>query len=156
MSEILNNEIREEKYTVKRFNSFDDLLNEDKGDAQEIGMGESVTIKRNEDTTVYSYGANPCLIVVSEQENGDCIVFHSNADEFTDQEEEIIKNSKRGICGGGFNSLVKHENFLKENNIEVKKWNKQKDDFNIIVVNEVKKDKSKMNIYYYYGNILDD
>lgn len=156
MNEKLPQSFIGEKYTIKQVETFDELIYEGKGDSQGVDMGEAVTIRRDENVAIYSFGANPCMVVVSEQENGDCIIFHTNANEFTSEQKDILKKSKRGICGGGLDSLNENENFLKENNIEVKKSKKPEDDFNIIVVNEIKSNKPKLNIYYYYGNHLDD
>ena len=145
-----------EKFVVKKVDTFDDLIYEDIGDSLLLGMGESVFIKKDENNVVCSFGANPCLIIVSQLNNGEHIVFHSTGDQFTEKEEYIIKHSKRGICGGGLNSLNKYENFLKENNIKTIKSQNSKDDFNVVVVNEIKNKKSKQSIYYYYGDHLND
>jgi hypothetical protein len=135
------------------------------GDSEEIKMGGLPSFRKNDYIDAYSYGANPCICGVAETKDGETYMFHSFGDVLTDEQEEIIKNSKRGVVGGNKKTLAIYSDEFINSNIKVIQPRGDNDDFNIVFVKGKNKFKVAPGSYYYYedgsslydsGSDLDD
>ena len=112
-------------------------------------------LRKNKNITTYSYGAGPCVSGVETNDNK-LYMFHSVADELTQEQENIIKNVKNGIVGGGKESLNIFKSKFKNKNIKIiSPPPKGGYDFNIVFVKSENQFNVSPGIYFCYDHIED-
>lgn len=123
------------------------------GDSEEVQMGDCLLLRKNEDITAYSYGAGPCISGVLQTEDNKFYMFHSVANVLTQEQVEIIRNTKKGIIGGGNKSLDTIGSEFKNKNIKMIASPGENYDFNIVFVKTENQFKVSPGIYYCYDQL---
>jgi hypothetical protein len=142
---------------IRRVKNFDELDNiRLAGDSEEIKMGDCLQLVKNDTVSSYSYNANPCICGVVETNNKDVYMFHSVADILTDEQEEVIKNSRSGIVGGGQETLEKFSSLLHSSGIKIIPPSSREDDFSIVFIKGKNQFDVTPGIYFCYDVIPDD
>jgi len=117
--------------------------------AQEVKMGQL----NSKDTTVFSYGANPCISGLIIGQDNHLYCFHSLGSEFTGSQKEIILSAAGGIVGGGIESINKYESVLKKSKIQIIYPPTPKHDFNFVLIKPKNKPGFKPGLYSCYDTI---
>ena len=145
---------REKSLKVCQVKNFDELEKIRMiGDSEEVQMGDCLLLKKNEDITAYSYGAGPCISGVLQTEDNKFYMFHSVASILTQEQIEIIRNTKKGIVGGGIESLDNFSSEFKNKNIKIIQSLGKNYDFNIVFVKAENQFKVSPGIYYCYDQL---
>ena len=139
---------------VKNFDELDNIIAI--GDSEQVEMWDCLLLRKNENIITYSYGAGPCISGVVQTNDNKLYMFHSVADKLTLKQEEVIKNSKKGIVGGGKESLDVFKSKFKNNNIKVVPPPSDRDyDFNIVFVKSENQFNVSPGIYFCYEHVND-
>lgn len=140
--------------------SFDalEIIRQD-SDSEHVDMGDCLRLDEN--TSAYTVGANPCISGVVETKDGELYLFHSLADLLSKEQAEVVRNSRWGMVGGGWQSLDGYTSLFQGANIKVI-WppnfssgssSDPGSDFNIVVVGRGDKSGVKPGVYYCYEEI---
>jgi len=142
-------------FTSTRVNDFEELeYIVSIGDSELIEMEDCTLLTKNGYITSYSYNANPCVSGIVQTKNDDIYMFHSTGYGLSSEQEKILKNSKRGIAGGGIEAIGHLSLILKEANIEIIPSPGNDYDFNIVFVKERNIFNVKPGLYYCYAEEL--
>jgi len=123
------------------------------GDSSEkVEMDDCYQIKNDEHDVVFTYGANPCVAGMFQTKDNKIYMFHSSGILLTDEQEELISQSKKGFVGGGKRTLKKYSSLFKDNNIQIVPQPSPIDnnDFNIVFVKK-KNLEEDFGVYYCYA-----
>jgi len=157
-SESINLNLERKKVcNINNVSNFDELDNiREIGDSEKIEMGDCLLLRKNKNITTYSYGAGPCVSGIVQTNDNKLYMFHSVADELTQEQEEIIKNVKNGIVGGGKESLNIFKSKFKNKNIKIISSPSEGNyDFNIVFVKSENQFNVSPGIYFCYDHIED-
>lgn len=136
---------------IRHVENFDQLENiRATGDSESVETGDCLLLEKNENLVAFSYGANPCISGVVQTEDNQLYMFHSLGSELTESQEEIIKKSKKGIVGGGKDTLKNYSSIFKQQNITVIYHPDEIHDFNIVLVKEKNPLHTLPGIYFCY------
>lgn len=120
------------------------------GESENIEIGECQQLKKNNQVTAYSYGANPCVCGVIQTRDDKFYMFHSIGSVLTIDQEKLLRIAKKGIVGGGIETLQHYSDHFEQANIKTVQPPSPYHDFNIVFV----KDKNEFNtapgLYYCY------
>jgi hypothetical protein len=135
-------------------NTFEELDNiSSVGDSENVEMGSCLKLKRDDYITARSYNANPCVCGILQTNDNEIYMFHSVADFLTDKQNEILKNSYRGVVGGGKKTLEQLFQEFDGSNIKVIPSPGDNYGFNITYVKERNQFDVKPGLYYCYDDI---
>ena len=157
-SESINlNSERKKICNISKINNFDELDNiRAIGDSEKIEMGDCLLLRKNKNITTYSYGAGPCVSGVIQTNDNKLYMFHSVADELTQEQEDLVKNVKNGIVGGGKESLNIFKSKFKNKNIKIIQSPPEGGyDFNIVFVKSENQFNVSPGIYFCYDHTED-
>jgi hypothetical protein len=157
-SESINLNLERKKVcNISKINNFDELDDiRAIGDSEKIEMGDCLLLRKNKNITTYSYGAGPCVSGVIQTNDNKLYMFHSVADELTQEQEEVVKNVKNGIVGGGKESLNILKSKFKNKNIKIISSPPEGGyDFNIVFVKSENQFNVSPGIYFCYDHTED-
>lgn len=143
---------------ISNVNNFDELENITAiGDSEKVEMGDCLLLRKNKNITTYSYGAGPCVSGIIQTNDNKLYMFHSVADELTQEQEEVVKNAKKGIVGGGKESIDTLNHKFKNKNIKIISPPSDRDDydFNIVFVKSQNQFNVSPGIYFCYDHVND-
>lgn len=137
-------------YKVADFNELDDIRMV--GDSEKVEMGDCLLIEKNENVVSYSYGAGPCISGILQTNDNKLYMFHSVADNLTQEQKEIVKNTKKGFIGGGKKTLEIFRSEFANKNIKMVFPPEENYDFNIVFVKDKNQFEVSPGIYFCYDS----
>lgn len=142
-------------FQVKQVENLDELdYIRSVGDSEIVETGDCRFLESNDYATIYSYGANPCISGAFQTKDDKIYLFHSQGDFLTDEQREILTNSKKGIVGGSKETLSDLSSILKESNLKTIPSPGEDYDFNIVFVKD-KNLEEKSGLYFCYESSKD-
>jgi len=135
-------------YHINDFDQLDDIRFV--GNSHEVDMGEIFQVKPDELTTIFSYGANPCISGIVLDHNYSLYCFHSFGEFLTPEQESYMKNSRSGYVGGNIETLGKYQDLFSENHIRILIPPSIIHDFNYVLVKSKNEFKTPIGFYYNY------
>lgn len=155
MSPNLEKEISPKNFSVHEIKDFDKFLDIcSVGDSDVVETDQYLSIENNENIVVASYGAGPCVSGILQTNNNKIYMFHDYANSLlTKEQEEIIKNTQKGIIGSGdIESLTEFRSKLNNNkNIKMIPPPGEDSTFNIAFVKKKNKFKVSPGFYFCYN-----
>lgn len=146
-----NSEGYSKSLKIYSINDFDQLDNiRFVGDSHEVDLGEVYKINPDEFTTIFSYGANPCISGIIQDSNYDLYCFHSFGAFLTPEQESYMKNARFGYVGGNIETLDKYQDLFSENHIRILIPPSIIHDFNYVLVKSKNEFKTPIGFYYNY------
>lgn len=140
-------------FKVKDFAALDDIRFV--GDSREVDMGQIVPVSHDNYATIFSYGANPCISGLIVDQNNQLFCLHSLGPILTSEQEDLIKSAKKGIIGGGIETLNSYKDSFKKSNIQIIIPPSHNHDFNFVLVKSKTEFKTKPGFYFCYDNQVD-
>lgn len=132
---------------IEDMDQFYDVTSND--NSIEIEMGDCLLVNKNKN--YYSYGAGPCACGVINTSDNKTFILHSVGDEFTEEEERVINNTKSGFFGGSTRTLAKFSRLFEKLNIQLIQPPNIDDDFNIALITKQDDLDILPGIYYCYA-----
>lgn len=139
------------RFLVESFDQLDDIRLV--GDSREVDVGEIYSLKKEDGfVTVFSYAANPCVSGIILDRNHQLHCFHITDPSVDTKLENLISQAKKGIVGGGYETLIKHHKLFKKNNIDIILPPTRGHDFNFVLVRSKNEFHTPPGFYFHYND----